>query len=56
MLLAAKVMALTGLELVECPEVLAKAREEWAERRKGRPYRSPLPEGADRPREQPIKG
>jgi aminobenzoyl-glutamate utilization protein B len=55
MLLAAKVMGLTGLELVERPEVLAKARDEWAERRRDRAYRSPLPEGADRPPEQPIK-
>jgi len=55
MFLAAKAMALTGLELVEKPGVLAKAREEWTERRKGRPYRSPLPEGMDSPRDQPIK-
>ncbi|MDP2871605.1 MAG: amidohydrolase [Bacillota bacterium] len=52
MLLAAKVMALTGLELALRPEVVAAAKEEWAKRREGRPYRSPLPEGVDSPKEQ----
>jgi aminobenzoyl-glutamate utilization protein B len=46
MLLAAKTMALTGLDLVTRPDVLAEAKAEFARRKGGRPYVSPLPEGA----------
>lgn len=44
MLAAAKVMALTAVELVERPELLQKARDEFARSTEGEPYKSPLPE------------
>ncbi len=46
MLLAAKALALTGLDLLTCPDLLAEARAEFARKRNGTPYTSPLPEGA----------
>lgn len=46
MLLAAKVLALTGLELLTRPDRLAEARAEFERRKNGRPYVSPLPENA----------
>lgn len=46
MLLAAKALALTGLDLLTSPTALAAARAEFARRRGDRPYVSPLPEGA----------
>jgi aminobenzoyl-glutamate utilization protein B len=46
MLQAAKVMALTGLDLLTRPEVLADARAEFEARTGGRPYVSPIPHGA----------
>lgn len=46
MLLAAKTMALAGLDLLTKPEMLAEAKAEFARRKNGRPYISPLPEDA----------
>jgi aminobenzoyl-glutamate utilization protein B len=46
MLLAAKALALTGLDLLTRPDLLAAARAEFARKQNGRPYASPLPEGA----------
>lgn len=46
MLLAAKSLALAGLELLTRPDLRAAARAEFDRRKGGRPYVSPLPEGA----------
>jgi aminobenzoyl-glutamate utilization protein B len=46
MMLAAKGLALTALDLFTRPELLAAARVEFARDTKGKPYLSPLPEGA----------
>jgi aminobenzoyl-glutamate utilization protein B len=46
MQLAAKVLALAGMDLLTRPEVLAEAQAEFKQRTKGKPYISPLPEGA----------
>jgi aminobenzoyl-glutamate utilization protein B len=43
---AARAMALTGFELMTNPAALAAARAEFAAATGGRPYVSPLPEGA----------
>ena len=45
MQLAAKAMALSGLDLLTKPELLAEARAEFARRTRGAGYVSPLPEG-----------
>lgn len=46
MQLAAKALALTGLDLLTRPDALAAARAEFTRRKAGRAYVSPLPEGA----------
>ena len=46
MLLAAKALALTGLDLFTRPELLAEARAEFERRKKGARYVSPVPDGA----------
>lgn len=45
MQLAAKAMALAGLDLLTRPELLAEAKAEFQRTRGGRPYVSPLPAG-----------
>jgi len=45
MMVAAKVMALTALDLVTKPDVLKAARDEFVKSTKGKEYVSPLPEG-----------
>jgi aminobenzoyl-glutamate utilization protein B len=45
MLLAAKAMALTGLDLFTRPDVLAAAQAEFAEKKQNKPYVTPIPEG-----------
>ncbi len=45
MMLAARVLALSALDLLTSPETLRAAREELDRATDGRPYRSPLPEG-----------
>jgi aminobenzoyl-glutamate utilization protein B len=46
---AARVLALTGVDLLTDAELLAAARKDFAERTAGRPYRSPLPADARPP-------
>ncbi len=46
---AAKVLALTGVDLLTDPTLLAAARARFEEQTKDRPYRSPLPEGQPPP-------
>jgi len=46
MLLAAKALALSGLDLLTRPELLAEARAEFERRTSGRKYVSPLPADA----------
>jgi aminobenzoyl-glutamate utilization protein B len=46
MVLAAKAMALTGIDLLTRPDILAEAKAEFARRKRGAPSISPLPEGA----------
>jgi aminobenzoyl-glutamate utilization protein B len=52
MLLAGKVMATAGLKLHDDPDLLARAKAEFAERTAGNPYKSPLPEGLEPPLNQ----
>ena len=40
---AAKVMAATGLDIIQDPKLLQKMRNEWLSKTKGKPYVSPLP-------------
>jgi aminobenzoyl-glutamate utilization protein B len=46
MLLAAKALALTSLDLLTRPDLLAEAQAEFARKKKGTSYTSPLPAGA----------
>jgi aminobenzoyl-glutamate utilization protein B len=46
MQLAAKALALAGMDLLTRPELLAAAQAEFKRKTDGRPYVSPLPEGA----------
>ncbi len=46
MLLAAKALALAGLDLLARPDVLADAQAEFTRKRNGTAYVTPLPEGA----------
>ena len=43
MLHAAKAMAITGADLIQDPGLLQRARDEFAESTKGRPYQCPIP-------------
>ena len=43
MITAAKVMAASGLDFIDRPEIIEKMREEWMKTKKGREYKSPLP-------------
>jgi len=52
MILAAKTLALTGIELLTNPDELRKAREEFEAKTKGFAYRSPLPPGKGPPLDQ----
>jgi aminobenzoyl-glutamate utilization protein B len=45
MLLAAKTLALTAIDLLTKPDVLAAAQAEFQRKIKGKPYISPVPEG-----------
>ena len=40
---AGKVMAATGLDILQDPKLLKKMRDEWLSKTKGKPYISPLP-------------
>ena len=46
MLVAAKTLAATILDLLTQPKLLAQVQAEWKEVTKGKPYKSPLPPGA----------
>jgi aminobenzoyl-glutamate utilization protein B len=46
---AAKVLAVTTVDLLEQPELVAAARADWQERMKGRKYFSFIPEGQKAP-------
>jgi aminobenzoyl-glutamate utilization protein B len=48
-LYAAKVLAVSTIELLEKPELVAAARADWQERMKGRKYFSFIPEGQKAP-------
>jgi len=52
MIVAAKVMALTALDLMTKPDLLARAREEFLAKTKDSPYVSPLPPGLKPPLHQ----
>jgi len=52
MILAAKTLALTGIDLLTKPEELKKVREEFELRAKGFTYRSPIPPGQTPPLNQ----
>lgn len=49
MLVAAKTMALCGLDLVEHPDEIKKAKAEFDEKTKDQPYRCPFPKGRELP-------
>jgi aminobenzoyl-glutamate utilization protein B len=51
---AAKVMAASCLDFLLSPEIIQKMRDEWATRKEGREYKSPLPAGL-KPRVVPKK-
>jgi len=50
MVLAAKVLGLTGLDLLTSPDLVKAAREEFAKAMSGKEYVSPLPEGLQPPK------
>ena len=52
MLLGAKALAAVGMEVVENPELLKKAKEEFDERVKGNPYKCPIPKEIPIPQPQ----
>lgn len=49
MLYAAKILAFTALDLMIQPDLVEKARQEFAKRKKGTPYISPIPDGTQPP-------
>ena len=49
MIAVAKVMAATGMAAMESEQLREAARADLVRRRKGKPYRSPLPEGSEPP-------
>jgi aminobenzoyl-glutamate utilization protein B len=50
MLYAAQAMAITAAELIDNPDLLAKARDEYCQATSGYTYRAPIPEGATPPK------
>ena len=54
MLHAAKMMAITAVELALDPALIEKAKADFVEITGGEPYTAPLPEGAVPPK--PVKG
>ena len=46
MMVAARVIALTALDLIQKPDLLREAYDEWAEATKNNPYQCAFPEGA----------
>jgi len=49
MITAAKVMAASGLDFFDNPEIIKRMREEWTEKKKGKEYKNPLPPGLKPP-------
>jgi aminobenzoyl-glutamate utilization protein B len=49
MLLAAKAIAATALDLYTRPELLERAGRELLRRREGKPYACPIPDGINPP-------
>jgi aminobenzoyl-glutamate utilization protein B len=49
---ASKVMATSVIDLLTDPDLVEKAREDWAERMKGQVYKSPLPDDLAPPLDQ----
>ena len=47
--LAAKVLAATGVDLLTDPALLTRAQASFREKTGGKPYRSPIPAGAEAP-------
>jgi aminobenzoyl-glutamate utilization protein B len=45
MIFAAKIMAKFGLDLIEQPEILKKAKDEFDKATGGAAYKCPMPEG-----------
>ena len=50
---AAKIMALTAVELYSDPDHLVKVRQEFERKTRGKPYVSPIPADAKPPRHEP---
>jgi len=46
---AAKVLALTGLDLLTNPALLTRAKADFASKTAGKPYQTPIPEGQKPP-------
>lgn len=55
MMVAAKVQALTAIDLIEQPEVLKKAKAEFDEATRDNPYNCPFPEGRPYPLDEFFK-
>ena len=53
MMHAAKIMAVTAVELYSTPDHLVKIRQEFEQKIGGKPYVSPIPEGVKPPRYEP---
>jgi aminobenzoyl-glutamate utilization protein B len=45
MIAASKILALSAFDFMNDPELVSKAKEEFIEWTKGKPYKSPLPDG-----------
>lgn len=47
---AAKAMAVTAAQLIDDPDLVARARDEFAQATDGYTYRAPIPEGGEPPK------
>jgi aminobenzoyl-glutamate utilization protein B len=56
MMHAAKVMAITAVELYSNPDHLVKIRQEFERVTKGKPYIPPIPDDSKPPRYEPERG
>ena len=54
MMHAAKIMAITGMELYANPDHLVQIRQEFDQRTGGKPYVSPIPDTTQPPRYEPV--
>jgi aminobenzoyl-glutamate utilization protein B len=55
MMHAAKIMAITAMELYDNPEHLPKIRKEFGQSTGGKAYVSPIPEHIEPPRYEPAE-